>query len=157
MLATDLVISKILWKKLIKELKARGKGIRESGAFLLGDATKVMVTEFICYDDLDPHSLDSGIIVFEGDGYIPLWKICKEKGVHVLADVHTHPGSWTGQSGADKKHPMIAQAGHIALIVPNLAAKRGQLIKGVGIHEYLGDKQWKSWETTSGKFGIIDK
>ena len=157
MLTTDLVINKILWKKLIKELKARGKGVRESGAFLLGNSLENRVTEFICYDDLDHHALDSGIIVFEGDGYIPLWKICKEKGIQVLADAHTHPGCWTGQSSADKKHPMIAQAGHIALIVPNLATKKGQLLKGVGIHEYLGDKQWKSWETNSGKIKIIDK
>ena len=154
MLTTDISISKPLWKKLIKELKTRGRGIRESGAFLLGNASKKEITEFVCYDDLDPHALDSGIIVFEGNGYIPLWKICREKGLQVLADVHTHPGSWTGQSGADKKHPMIAQAGHIALIVPNLATKRGQLLRNVGIYEYLGDKQWNAWEISSGKLKI---
>ncbi len=157
MLTTDVSINKILWKKLIKELKTRGNGIRESGAFLLGNAAKGEITEFICYDDLDHHALDSGIIVFAGDGYIPLWKICREKGLQVLADVHTHPGSWTGQSGADKKHPMIAQAGHIALIIPNLATKRGQLLKNVGIHEYMGDKKWNTWEISSGKLKITEK
>ncbi|KIC89905.1 Mov34/MPN/PAD-1 family protein [Flavihumibacter sp. ZG627] len=155
--ATNLSITKPLWKKLIKELKKRGKGIRESGAFLLGNSLKKEVTEFICYDELDPNSLDTGIIVFDGDGYIPLWKICREKGLQVLADVHTHPGNWTGQSGPDKKHPMIAQAGHLALIVPHLATKRGQLLNNIGIHEYLGDKQWRTWETVSGKFIITDK
>ena len=157
MLTTDLSISETLWKKLIKELKLRGKGIRESGAFLLGNSTERKITEFICYDDLDPHSLDSGIIVFEGDGYLPLCKICREKELQVLADVHTHPGNWTGQSGADKKHPMIAQAGHLALIVPYSANKRGQLLRNVGIHEYLGDKKWKTWDIGSEKFKITDK
>ena len=52
---------------------------------------------------------------------------------------------------------MIAQAGHFALIVPNLATKRGQLLRNVGIHEYLGDKKWKTWDIGSEKFKITDK
>lgn len=157
MQTTNLSISKKLWRSLIKALKTRGKGISESGAFLLGSFNDKRITDFICYDDLDPLCLESGIIVFDGDGYLPLWQICKERRLQVLADIHTHPGSWTGQSGADKKHPMIAQAGHIALIIPHLATKRGELLKNVGIHEYLGDKKWKNWETDSGKFILTKK
>lgn len=157
MLTIDISITKTLWKKLINELKVRGKGRRESGAFLLGKRETGEITEFVCYDDLDPNALDAGIIIFSGDGYIPLWQICREKQLQVLADVHTHPGSWTGQSGSDQKHPMIAQPGHIALIIPNLATKRGQLLKGVGIHEYLGDKKWNTWTPNSGKIIITGK
>lgn len=134
-----------LWKKLIRELKKRGKGKRETGAFLLGPKESNAITEFICYDDLDPHAFDSGIIVFNGDGFIPLWKHCNKNGLKVLADVHTHPSRWTEQSGSDKKHPMIAQAGHIALIVPNYATGWRQRLNGVGVHEFLGNRQWKTW------------
>lgn len=132
-----------IWKKLIKELKQRGYGERETGAILLGKKGENIVSGFICYDDLDPHVFDTGIIIFNGDGYIPLWQYCSTNGVKVLADVHTHPDEWTGQSSSDKYHPMIAQKGHIALIVPAYATRRKQLLNGVGIYEFLQNKEWK--------------
>jgi hypothetical protein len=139
-----------VWKQLMQELKKRGGGERESGAFLLGYKQDKLVTSFICYDDLDPHAFDSGIIVFNGDGFIPLWKHCHANNLKVLADVHTHPDEWTGQSSSDRRHPMIAQAGHIALIIPNLALNSEESLCGVGIHEFLGDRHWKSWKEEDG-------
>jgi proteasome lid subunit RPN8/RPN11 len=144
-----------LWKKLIKELNKRGEGKRETGAFLLGPKSGKLITEFICYNDLDPHAFNSGIIIFNGDGYIPLWKKCSEANLKVLADVHTHPGDWTDQSGSDMKYPMVAQAGHIALIIPFFAVKRNQLLNGVGIHEFLGNKKWRTFETNSEVFELL--
>ena len=47
-----------LWRRLYSELRRRSKGRRESGAFLLGQSSKV--SAFICYDDLDPSALDTG-------------------------------------------------------------------------------------------------
>lgn len=139
-----LFFTKANWKKLVRELKKRGHGERESGAFLLGNPSDRTITDFICYNDLDPHCLDSGIIVFNGNGYIPLWNHCLEQGLKVLADVHTHPGGWTGQSAVDQQHPMIAQAGHLALIIPNFACNKNQLLQGVGVHEFLGSRTWKA-------------
>lgn len=141
----ELKIKIRLWKRLIKQLKTRGDQTRESGAFLLGKPYEREISDFICYDELDPASLNSGIIIFNGDGYIPLWEICRKKKLKVLADVHTHPGNWTGQSGPDQRHPMIAQPGHIALIVPDFAAKRNQLLENVGVHEFLGEGSWRSY------------
>lgn len=148
-----LKIKQRVWKKLIKELNQRGQSRRETGAFLLGNKLGNTVTTFICYNDLDPQAFDSGIIIFNGDGYIPLWEYCTKNNVKVLADVHTHPGEWIEQSSSDMKHPMIAQKGHLALIVPAFATKEGQLLDGVGIHEFLGAGQWRSWK---GKDKIIE-
>src|SRR5690349_4485121 len=108
-----LIIRLSVWKTLIKQLKYRGNnGKRETGAFLLGNRNTSEIISFICYNDLDPHAFDSGIIIFNGDGYIPLWEYCIKYHLKVLADVHTHPGEWTGQSDSDMRHPMIAQKGH---------------------------------------------
>lgn len=150
-----LKIKLALWKKLIKELKQRGYGERETGAFLLGSKKENAITKFICYNDLDPHAFDSGIIIFQGDGYIPLWEYCSKHNLKVLADVHTHPGGWTGQSASDMKHPMVAQPGHIAFIVPHFATKRKQLLNGVGIHEFMGDRKWQAWAEDSGIIQLI--
>ncbi len=147
----NLCISWLVWWRLIRELKRRGGGHRESGAFLLGGNGARKVSHFICYDDLDPTALDTGIIMFHGEGFVPLWEFCRARKMRVLADVHTHPSEWTGQSGSDSTHPMIAQSGHVALIVPQFAQRRFQSLAGVGIHEYCGDHRWNSWGPKSGK------
>jgi proteasome lid subunit RPN8/RPN11 len=150
-----LFIRENLWVDLITELLHRGQNVRESGAFLLGKNDNNIITSFICYDDLDPDCLNEGYINFNGNGYIPLWEICLKEELKVLGDIHTHPGKWTGQSKYDQDNPMISQPGHIALIAPQFATVRNQKIKGLGIHEYLGDHKWNSWETKSNVFKII--
>ena|ERR1019366_1775162 len=142
-----LKIKKAVWTELIKELRKRGKGVQESGAFLLGRIGTNEILQFKCYDDLDPDCL-GGIITFKGSAYSLLWNYCTDNQLTVLADVHTHPGSWTGQSGSDQQHPMISQIGHIAIIVPNYAQKRRTSLKGVGFYKYLGEKKWEIFKTT---------
>lgn len=146
-----------LYHELITELKRRGRGTRESGAFLLGPTEDHVINKFICYDELDPNALQNGIINFNSNGFLPLWKICEEQQLKVKADVHTHPDSWTGQSGTDKNNPMILQAGHIALIVPHYAGDSGQLLKGVGAFEYLGNKRWHSFSAAENIINLKTK
>ena len=152
---SKLTIHLNLWMKLIETLRKKGEGKRESGAFLLGQVDTNVITAFISYDDLDPSAFDSGIITFEGRAYIKLWKLCSEKKLMVLADVHTHPYDWTGQSSSDKYHPMIAQKGHIALIVPRYSQNKQTTLKGIGVHEYLGAYKWRSWKKHSKILKII--
>lgn len=133
------------WRAGLKELKRRGRGWRESGAFLLGyhDGERRVVKRFVYYDDLDPHCLDTGIVVFDGTGYPPLWQLCRETGLRVLADVHTHPGPAT-QSPTDRANPMLARPGHVALIVPNLAQRKVGSSE-LGVYEYEGNHNWRDY------------
>jgi hypothetical protein len=140
-----------LWAQMITDLKQRGEGRRESGAFLLGPIDGMIVTEYICYDDLDPNSLDTGIIEFEDIGFSKLWPYCIKKQVRVFADAHTHPTANTRQSGLDKDNPMIVEIGHLALIIPNYAQNKNQLLQGVGVYRYLGSKEWDT-QTPSKNF-----
>ena len=134
------------WGHLLHELEQRGEGARESGAFLLGHARGRMrparVLRAVYYDDLDKRSLTGGIS-FSGSAYGRLWDRCAEEGLAVVADVHTHPGRTVGQSSVDREHPMLAKPGHVALIVPNFA-QTSVSARDVGVHEYLGDGQWRS-------------
>ena len=95
------------WRRLVRDLRRRGEGRRESGAFLLAPPGRCRVAAHVCYDDLDPTALDQGIIVFQGAGYVPLWDLCERRQLRVVADIHTHPGRWTGQSPSDATHPMV--------------------------------------------------
>ena len=139
----ELSCSWFLWRRLKAKLRERDRwGRRESGAFLLGcrDGGNARIVDFVLYDDLDPHALDSGIVRFDGRYFSDLWAICKSRGLTVVADVHVHPGG-SGQSDSDRAHPMICQAGHIALILPRFATG-AQPRCGIGIYRYLGGKQW---------------
>ena len=86
----------LLWHRLLSGLRKRGRHYsRESGAFLLGHRRegRVRVLQFVLYDDLDPECLDTGIVRFDGRHFGKLWDLCTQRGLTVVADVHTHPGS----------------------------------------------------------------
>ena len=133
-----------VWRQGITEIARRGKGQHESGAFLLGRRRgfRGQVLRFAYYDDFDPSCLDSGIVVFDGAGFGPLWELCRQTKLSVLADLHTHGGSGRArQSSLDRDNPMIAQPGHVALIVPNFG--RGFRKWDIGVYEYLGSHRWR--------------
>lgn len=137
-----LIVPLHLWWRLMRQLRARGAGVRESGAFLLGrrsgDTARTRLIAF--YDDIDPGALRTGIVRLSGHAMNAVWDQCAREGVEVLADIHTHPAG-SGQSSSDREHPMVAVRGHIALIVPNFARRTFDLA-GVGHYRYQGAKRW---------------
>jgi len=130
------------WKTLHADLARRGGGHRESGAFLLARPGERQVRAWVAYDDLDPDCL-VGNISFHAVGFSRLWALCSQHGLSVIADIHTHPGVGTSQSQTDATHPMIATAGHIALITPFYAAA-ALPPQQVGVHVLLGSRRWAS-------------
>lgn len=132
-----------LWRNIVDELQRRGEGRHESGAFLLGasDVHRKVVREAVYYDELDPRAYASGVCVLHGDAFSRLWAICRKKNLTVVADAHTHPGS-AFQSDSDRRNPMVAREGHIAVIVPDFA--RWPVGRhALGIYEYVGDHVWR--------------
>lgn len=142
----ELSCSWLLWRRLTTALRRRGRGeTRESGAFLLGykhPDQPARISEFVLYDDLDPHALDTGIVQFDGRHFGKLWARCRARKLAVVADVHVHPMG-SGQSASDRAHPMISEPGHIALILPNFA--RVPIPReDVGIYRYRGAGEWET-------------
>ena len=142
---TSISVPVRLWVRLLRELRRRGAGRRESGAFLLGQrrGASGRITAFACYDDLDPDAYQSGAITFHADGYAALWEHCRKKDLQIIGDVHTHPRGCVSQSGTDQGHPMIPVVGHTAIIVPNFARTPWWSLKAVGMYEYLGTFEWR--------------
>jgi proteasome lid subunit RPN8/RPN11 len=126
----------------VDELKHRAGGKRESGAFLLGTIKGRVrrIEQFLFYDDVDPTCFAHGIVEFDGSKFGVIWQKCRDDKQTVVADVHVHPGHY-GQSASDKHNPMIAEVGHLAVIVPDFAA-RARLPGKIGVHEYLGARNW---------------
>ena len=128
----------MLWRQLVADLRRRSAGRRESGAFLLGDIGDDVrtITDYVMYDTIDPHALDSGYVHVDGRHLGQLWDICRKRKTSVVADIHTHPGGY-GQSAIDRKNPMIAVGGHIGIILPNYAATPISR-NNMGIYIYQG-------------------
>lgn len=147
-------ISLWMWRRLVRTLRARGEERRESGAFLLAPQGERSVCEFISYDDLDPHAFDTGEIHIEGSAFVRLWRHCEATRRQVVADVHTHPEEWVGQSASDKYYPTVPIAGHVALIIPAYATKTGLTLDGVGIYRYGGDGGWRAQKSPGELFRI---
>jgi proteasome lid subunit RPN8/RPN11 len=143
--AHELTCPRSLWQHLLDGLRARGEGVHEAGAFLLGTESngKRRVRSVVFYDELDPRAYDSGVCVLHGDAFAKLWGLCREKGLSVVGDIHTHPGS-AHQSGADRTNPMIARPGHIALIVARFA-KAPVHMAALGLYQYLGGHRWNDF------------
>lgn len=127
------------WRGLLGELQRRGDGCRESGAFLLAASTGDRVEQVVYYDDLDAHCLTGGIS-FSTTGFTALWRICEERALRVVADVHTHPSTWVQQSEIDATNPMMARVGHVAMIVPYYGLAFG--VEECGVHIYVGSRRW---------------
>jgi hypothetical protein len=132
------------WNSMTIELGRRGRGSKESGAFLLGDRSGDLrtITRVVYLDDLDPGCLTGGI-EFDGLAFSKLWDICDADQRLVIADVHTHPGTNVNQSSIDAENPMVARKGHVALIIPDYASGSVQS-RDVGVHRYNG-RGWQSW------------
>lgn len=145
-----LMIRRHVWWKLVGQLRLRGRGERESGAFLLGGRArdKALVECFVCYDDVDPNALDTGIVIIRSQGFKRLWAICRSRGLEVLADAHTHGDDAPRQSSTDKRNPVIAESGHLALIIPSFAQISRYGLGRTAVYEYLGSYEWRDWTST---------
>lgn len=133
-----------LWSEMFEQLGRRAGGRRESGCFLLAARTGDgrTVTRVIYYDDLDPASL-RGDIRLDAAAYGRLWDLCDRYAARVIGDVHTHGGTYVCQSPTDRVNPMVSRAGHIAVLVPHLAARVAQP-REVGVHRYDGAGDWEA-------------
>jgi len=153
---TELRIPASLWKQLVEQLHARTGGERhESGAFLLGHLTEQgrRVTQVLYFDDLHPDVHARGVVELPAAAFRSLWLIVRERGVQVVADVHTHPYG-ARQSEIDRKNPLIATRGHIAVIVPNFARPPLEW-EELGICIYEGDHQWQT-VFAGGRFIVLE-
>lgn len=133
-----------VWQALMHDLRERGQGRRESGAFLLDrrDDPRRVVKAWLPYDEIDADALNSDHIRLSTAAFGRLWQWCDHRQFRVIADVHTHPWG-PGQSDSDRAFPMIAFVGHIALIVPNFAQGNPQPLD-VSFNVYRGGGRWFS-------------
>jgi proteasome lid subunit RPN8/RPN11 len=140
-----LEVPALLWAELMAHLREQGAGVRESGAFLLGQKTDTgrTVLRFLPYEQLQADAFSHDYVSLRADCFAKLWEVCRNEGMTVVADVHTHPFG-PGQSRSDRENPMVALKGHVALIVPRFA-KGNPRPRDLGLYVYQGNHQWVSY------------
>lgn len=137
-----------LYDELVRDLAKSGRGVKEAGAFLLGDLREPgtrprQVRSYLMYDVVAPDSnREHDYVAFTAEEMARAWEHCYRTGLQVVADVHTHPLG-PGQSETDQAHPIVSLEGHVALIVPYFAL-RSPLPVDLGVHVFLGAGQWRS-------------
>ncbi len=138
----EIVCGGRVWRRGVAELRRRADGRRESGAFLLGSNNRARaIDEFVFYDDIDPNALKTGMVLIDGRHLGDLWTYCRRVGRSVVADIHVHPAGF-GQSPSDRANPVIAEVGHVAMILPKFATRETGP-EGIGVYEYLGSRRWR--------------
>ena len=140
-----LEVSQALFHALVVDLANSGRGVKESGAFLLGrqDGFRRFVTSYLMYDKVAPQSSGQhAYVAFTAEEMARAWEHCYATGLQVVADVHTHPFG-PSQSISDRAHPIVSVAGHVALIVPNFARGSPQP-RDLGVHLFGGAGRWHS-------------
>lgn len=134
-----------MFQALIVDLAKSGRGVKESGAFLLGkqEGSRRLVTSYLMYDKVAPESSRShAYVAFTAEEMARAWEHCYATGQQVVADVHTHPFG-PAQSVSDRAHPIVSVASHVALIVPNFAQGSPQP-RDLGVHLFGGAGRWHS-------------
>lgn len=140
-----LEVPQSLFQALIIDLAKSGRGIKESGAFLLGkqEGSRRLVTSYLMYHKVAPESSRRhAYVAFTAEEMARAWEHCYAIGQQVVADVHTHPFG-PAQSVSDRAHPIVSVAGHVALIVPNFAQGSPQP-RDLGVHLFGGAGRWHS-------------
>ncbi|MGE4335130.1 MAG: hypothetical protein AB7E55_04035 [Pigmentiphaga sp.] len=138
-----LELSTVLWESTLMHLRQEGAGVRESGGFLLGTVQSDVrvATHFLPYEHLQSDALQADFVQLSAASFSRLWDYCAGQALEVVADVHTHRYG-AGQSRSDSENPMLALAGHLALIIPNFAQGPVQL-EDLGLYVYQGSHRWQ--------------
>ena len=132
-----------LWTETIDGLRKRSKG-REAACIWAGSRRSGVqeVKKVFFLDDLvgvkgfaRRHNVSRNAIN-------QLFEMLRDKKLSIIADLHTHPGTWVGLSEVDMSHPLEYRIGIIMAVIPYYAAVPIE-IENIGVHEYCGNGRWR--------------
>lgn len=142
-MSTTIYITKNLWDATIEGLAKRSSGRKESACIWAGERkAQWTVKDLIFLDDLPGTQGYRKYHKTPREAVNVLFKMLRDKGLQIIADIHTHPGYWVDLSLIDRESPIEYRVGLLAVVFPNFA-RLPMDIEKVGFHEYLGKSQWR--------------
>ena len=132
-----------LWRQTWEGLSERSRGQIESLCIWAGRRTHESseVTEVIFLDGIGGVE---GFALFHRitrEAVGEIFAILKDKGLQIIADVHTHPEEWVGLSRTDREHPLEYRIGFVSIVLPHFGRAEHNK-SGIGMHRYKGNHQW---------------
>lgn len=141
----EILISTTQWKETWAGLKIRGQESREALCVWAGDRKSQpwKVLEVVFLDDFPGVEGFARFHRVSREAVTALFRCLHQKNLQLIADVHSHPGSWVGLSDIDMEHPLEFRVGFLSLVLPSYAIPKPD-IGAVGVHEYIGNMEWKT-------------
>lgn len=135
-----------VWNETWDGLRERSRGPKETGCVWGGERRDNLLrtTEVVFFDFLPGTRRGALSHVLSKEGAAALFELLSERGLEIIADIHTHPPKMPQLSWIDEEHPIEYRVGLLALVVPGYAEARPSL-GGIGAHEYLGELRWRTW------------
>ena len=136
------IISKSVFDKTIRILRKRGKKREEGLVLWVGlvkeDWTKAHVVN--CITLKNGHW--GGGVDLDYKTLVKISDILNERGLLLLAQIHTHPGDF-GHSYGDEKTPSCHRYGFISIVVPDYASNQLRDLAKCYVYEYQGNLKWR--------------
>ena len=118
------------------------KGVESTvlwGGRRFGNEAVVMAVLYPCGRDV---AFEAGFVHVGSDTTAEMGRWLRSQGLVALAQVHTHPGAWTGHSKTDDDFPIASSEGFLSLVWPHYAAKSVERIEELGVHQLIGG-EWQ--------------
>lgn len=143
----QIVVSLMLWQSTWNGLRTRGAATRESACVWGGKRTVAadIATSVTFLDDLPGVRAGTRYHRLTRETIDALFAILRSNKEMIVADIHTHPGCWVDLSPTDAEHPIEYRPGLPAIVIPYFAMGAPAL-DGLGLHEYVGDGEWRMLE-----------
>lgn len=140
---TRLIVPRSLWTRTLAMLERYSAGERESAAVLLGSRSSSGLQhacEVVGYHDLGPTEATAVSLHLSEAGKHQLYRITEQRGLSLLAALHTHPSTWVGLSAVDRANRLSSRRGFWSIVVPNFAQPPWDL-DAMGFH-IRDDSDW---------------
>lgn len=144
-LRREIVLSTALLNETWRGLRRRGDGRRESMCVWPGRRVprRQIVTGVIFLDDLPGTSATETSYTVSPEASGALFRQLDAMGCDIVAALHTHPGDAVDLSPADRASPLEYRVGFLSIVIPGFADGAPALDR-IGVHEYVGDGEWRT-------------
>jgi hypothetical protein len=136
-------------------MRMQSAGWRESGALWIGslDGECAHVADVVFYHDLGDDKGKPLSLELSEDAKLSLYGNLAERGVKLLAMLHTHPEGWVGLSSIDQANQLCSRIGFWSLVLPWYGAGSWSL-KRTGVHVRTNDG-WYQFSSAQAKERIL--
>lgn len=145
-----------IWSRGIKELAHWGKKRWEGLVLFGGHAGPIERSALVTTCLIPKKGHWGGGVRLGTDDFISLTTTLRELDLHLLAQMHSHPGDF-GHSPGDELLATCFRKGFISIVVPSYAQQDRILPADCYIYEYIGDWKWRllTKDEVSERIGII--